>query len=645
MYQPTKGAVKSYRDTVMEFGGLNQRVRGNENEFFDMKNMSSDCYPLLSPRRRRMTAYYTANEITAICNKEAFVWTEIDGDTHRFYINGREIEAMSSSDIVSKRRLVGMGAYVVMFPDGKYINLLDYDDCGELGAKFSSGLLGEVENGTKQRVILTPCMADGSEIKNKTTSTEAPKSPENGAVWIDTGGEKTVYKKWDAATSQWVQMSTTYVKITRSWIGQNFKKWDAVSIRGLLDPKLYNSGNYDGPASDRLKAQVEALNTDGTILYDVCSDELKKFNYIVIAGIIDEQCYITKSPATETEKEKRHEVTVERKVPDMDFVVECDNRLWGCKYGLVDGKVVNEIYACRQGDFKNWYAYLGISTDSYAVSLGSEGHFTGAAVFNKCPVFFKQGCIHQVYGSMPSSYQLLTTNCEGVEKGQGDSLCLCNNALFYKGPTGFFAYTGSLPQKISRNLEMKRWEKVIGEGVGDKVYFACGDSEGEKAIYVYDTVYGLWHKEDSRNVQRFSRDGHLLYMLIKEDGKSRIESVTGEVDITITENDNEFPIAEEDFEWYAESTDIGYSDTNFKYVQKITVRAKLSEGSEVAVYLSCDGGDFRRVGYEMYREGVHTNEIAFTPERCEVYRYRIAGKGDVKIISVSKTVIQGSEKA
>lgn len=637
MYQPTKGAVKSYRDTVMEFGGLNQRVRGNENEFFDMRNMSSDCYPLLSPRKRRMTAYYTTNKITAMCNKEAFVWTEIDGATHRFYVNGREIEAMSSSDIESKRQLVGMGAYVVMFPDGKYVNLLDdegYKDCGELGAKFSSGELGDDGTGTIQRVILTPCMADGSEISAKTTGTAAPSSPDNGDVWLDNSGDKSVYKKWDAATSQWVQMGTTYVKITRSWIGQKFKKWDAVSLKGLSKPMFLSGDSFVDVDSDRLKAQVETLNTDGTILYDVSLDADRKLNHIVVAGIIDKKCYIVEG-----------EVTVERKVPDMDFVVECDNRLWGCKYGLVDGKVVNEIYACRQGDFKNWYAYLGISTDSYAVSLGSEGHFTGAAVFNKCPVFFKQGCIHQIYGSMPSSYQLLTTNCEGVEKDQGDSVCLCNNVLFYKGPTGFFAYTGSLPQKISRNLEMKRWGKVIGEGVGDKVYFACGDSEGEKAIYVYDTVYGLWHKEDERNVTAFSRDGHILYMLIREDGKSRIESVTGEVDVAITENDNTFPITEEDFEWYAESTDIGYSDTNLKYVQKITVRAKLSEGSEVAVYLSCDGGDFRRVGYEMYREGVHTNEIAFTPERCEVYRYRIAGKGDVKIISVSKTVIQGSEKA
>ena len=627
MYQPTKGAVKSYRDTVMEFGGLNQRVRGNENEFFDMKNMSSDSYPLLSPRKRRMTAFATANEITCLQNKEAFIWTEIDGEYHKLFINGKEMEIFSSTDIESKRKIVGMGAYIVLFPDGKYLNMLDYKDCGTLGAKTSSGTLGLDANGTKQRVILTPCTIDGSSISVKTTGTVAPSSPNNGDIWVDNSGEKSVYKKWDEATSQWVQINTTYIKITRSGIAAGLSKWDTVSIRGLLAPVLWNGGALDESATDRQIEQVEALNADGVIVYDVGS------NFIVVAGILDGQCYIASG-----------EVTVERKIPDMDFVVECNNRLWGCKYGMVDGKLVNEIYACRQGDFKNWYAYLGISTDSYAVSLGSEGHFTGAAVFNKCPVFFKETCVHQIYGSAPSSYQLLTTVCEGVERGQGESVCLCNNVLFYKGPTGFFVYTGSLPQKISRNLIVDRWEKVIGGGVGDKVYFACGAEEGKKDIYVYDTVYGVWHKEDCRDVRAFSRDGHLMYMLIREDGKSRIESVTDETDTSITTEDGSFPEIEDEFEWYAETVDLGFSDVNMKYVQKITVRAKLYEDSEVSVYLSTDGGDFGRVGQVMYDSGVRTSEISFIPGRCECYRYKIKGKGRAEIISVSKTIIQGSEK-
>lgn len=82
-------------------------------------------------------------------------------------------------------------------------------------------------------------------------------------------------------------------------------------------------------------------------------------------------------------------VTVERSVPDMDYVVESGNRLWGCKYGIVNGQAVNAIYASKLGDFKNWNCYAGLSTDSYAASRGSDGAFTGAGGLSGESVVFQ----------------------------------------------------------------------------------------------------------------------------------------------------------------------------------------------------------------------------------------------------------------
>ena len=620
MYQPSRNSVREYTDTVMEFGGLNRKARGNEYEFHDMMNMSSREYPLLSPRKRRATAYSTEKKITSLYNKEALLWTENDGNYHRFYVNASEITSFRSTDVESKRQIVGMGAYALLFPDNKYINLLDHTDKGELGNKVEYSL------GQGNGIRIIPCTMDGADIKGEMSVT-APLEPKNGAVWIDTSGEKSAYKKWDDSTKQWVQMSTTYFRIGRSGIGNGFSKWDCVKISGI--ETAYEDAGGTKEVDERVKNQLKTINAEGAIVYNIAADKKS----LVFAGIIDTACYILSGT-----------VTIERRIPDMDFVVESGNRLWGCKYGVVDGKVVNEIYACRQGDFKNWYAYLGISTDSYAVTVGSEGAFTGAAVFNKCPVFFKENCIHMIYGSTPSSYQTVTISCEGVEKGQGDSVCVADNVLYYKGPTGFLGFSGSLPQKISRNLGNINCEKIIGAGVGDKVYFACGDKDGGKIIYVYDTYYGIWHKEDTRNVQAFSRDGHILYALIHEDGKSRIESVTDETDLAMHIDDSNFPQLEDAVRWSAESVDIGYSDPNMKYIRKMTVRAKMSENSEFSVYVSCDGGPFKKVGNAVYGGGVHTNTLTFTPERCEFFRYRIEGKGDVQIVSVKKTMIQGSDK-
>ena len=79
-------------------------------------------------------------------------------------------------------------------------------------------------------------------------------------------------------------------------------------------------------------------------------------------------------------------------------MIECGNRLWGCKYGLVDGETVNEIYASKLGDFKNWNCFAGLSTDSYAAARGSDGPFTGAADYLGQPRFSSRrtvwsGCI------------------------------------------------------------------------------------------------------------------------------------------------------------------------------------------------------------------------------------------------------------
>ena len=73
-------------------------------------------------------------------------------------------------------------------------------------------------------------------------------------------------------------------------------------------------------------------------------------DYIVVTGIID---------TVAIQKADQGAVTVARKMPNMDYIVESENRLWGCRYGdSIDGQIVNEIYACKLGDFKNWQCFF-----------------------------------------------------------------------------------------------------------------------------------------------------------------------------------------------------------------------------------------------------------------------------------------------
>ena len=65
-------------------------------------------------------------------------------------------------------------------------------------------------------------------------------------------------------------------------------------------------------------------------------------------------------------------------MPDLDFICESENRLWGCS------NETRTIYASALGDPTNFFSYQGLSTDSYAVAVGSEGRGLSAAVLAVC---------------------------------------------------------------------------------------------------------------------------------------------------------------------------------------------------------------------------------------------------------------------
>ena len=53
MKYPKLRALESSRQMVDTFKGYNHNLRIGDGEFFDMKNMTSDHYPVLSPRGKR----------------------------------------------------------------------------------------------------------------------------------------------------------------------------------------------------------------------------------------------------------------------------------------------------------------------------------------------------------------------------------------------------------------------------------------------------------------------------------------------------------------------------------------------------------------------------------------------------------------
>jgi hypothetical protein len=265
-------------------------------------------------------------------------------------------------------------------------------------------------------------------------------------LWTDTSSTPHVLKQYSETSEMWIQIATTYIKISAPNIASAFKQYDAVKISGFPS---------DVPQLKELEGNTFPL---WDVYHDEGNDERAEGtnDYIVIIGILDE--------AGPHESDLR----IERNMPNMDFIIESENRLWGCHYGVAtNGEVVNEIYASKLGDFKNWNCFMGISTDSYVASVGSDGKFTGAITHLGYPLFFKENYLHKVYGNYPANYQVQTNACRGVQDGSEKSLAIVNEVLYYKSRNAVCAYDGSLPAEISSAL-------------GDSSYFdAVAGSHGQ----------------------------------------------------------------------------------------------------------------------------------------------------------------------
>ena len=289
----------------------------------------------------------------------------------------------------------------------------------------------------------------------------------------------------------------------------------------------------------------------------------------------------------------------------------------------------NEIYASKHGDFKNWNCFMQISTDSWVGGVGTDGQFTGAITHMGYPLFFKENCVHKVYGNYPANFQIQTTACRGVQKDCEKSLAIVNSTLFYKARNAVCAYDGSLPTEVSYALGNEAYSDAVGGSNGNKYYISMKDATGAYHLFVYDLAKGMWHKEDGLKADSFcSCDGELYAI---SDGNIITMFGSGTPDNS--------PV-----EWMAQTGEIGISSPDMKYISRITVRMSMDIGSEVRIYAQYDFSDeWEAICNLRNVDNLRSFSLPIRPKRCDHMKLRIEGEGAVKIYSIIKTIEQGSE--
>ena len=515
----------------IKFGGLNHSRGARDGELWDMKNLTSDHYPLLASRAPRLK-YRSFTAPGGIFSWDGLCWVEGTA----FYFRGEEKGQVTQG----QKTFSSMGAYILIFPDKCYYNV----DTGEFGSMEATWQGAELTFGDG--------LLYGEAAAANCISCE-------GVTWED-----------------------------------YFHPGDAVTISGCSA----NPGN----------------NTS-IIIRDIDGDKLYFYEHSFTLGA-EGAAY------TET-----GELRIKRSVPDLKYMCENENRLWGC--------TDTTIYASKLGDIFNWNVYDGLDTDSFAVDTGSAGVFTGCISYLGYPTFFKEDHIYKVYGSVPSNFEVMGSATLGMAEDCSRSLAIAGEALFYLGRNGVIAYTGGIPQPMGADFGMKRFKNAVGGSDGLKYYISMQDESGSWGLYVYDTQRGLWHKEDSSHITHFARWAGNLYMLTDQ----------GELWIAGNAQDPPGDVQQEaPVEWFAEFADFTEEDPNKKGVSKIQIRLELEEDATVQVFIMFDSdGEWLRVNGAIGEGAKRSYYLPIVPRRSDHYRLKLVGTGGCRIFSLVREYYTGSE--
>lgn len=593
MLYPALGKLNQTREFTQEFKGLDRRPRAGAGYFFDMRNMGAEESVVIKTRKLRSIVTKLEHP-QGMCAMDRLLWV----DNGTLYDGGDATEITGLSE--GMKTMIRSGAYIIIMPDGAYYNCYDENDYGYINREWSMTASADA------KISMQICRIDGTEFDagEVTVSDTAPEEPEDGKLWINTGLEKHAMYRWSAVNQEWVNEPSVYVKIAAEDIGKGLFANDVADISGLT---------YTGESAV-MEEQVKALN--GSYLIIAAGND-----YIVVTGILDE-----------VYEQQSGTAGVNRTMPVMDFVIECNNRLWGCRHGMTGGEMINEIYASALGDFRNWRRYGTEAGDSYAMSCGTEGDFTGAINYRGYPVFFKENWCYKVYGEKPSNYQAQIQQLEGVKDGCSKSLQTVNGSMFYCGRNGI-NLLDSMPTDYSEQLGNRRWRNAVAGEWDYRYYISMQDENDEWGLYVMDTRRGYWYKQDDLQALDFARMADSFYVLRADGTIIDLNGIDGDT--------KETP---EELDWMIETPDEGYQMPDHKYLSRYNLRIKLGPMTACVLLMQYDGdGIWHKKGTLVSRDAVRSYDIPVLPQRCDHVRMRLVGKGEMTLYGIDRIVTRGAD--
>ena len=582
------------------FGGLDHNLRAGDGAIWWMENLSGREYPLLTPRSGRglLTTLQNPGGLGA---GEAAWWADGTG----FYYAGVRKGTVTAGE----KAFAAMGRYVLIFPDKKYYDTAA-DEFGSMeeswqgAAVFCSGTYAGVR--ARANTICAAGAAWAFRPGDALTLSGCVRHPENNKTLI-----------LREAEGDELRFDENALTLDRCWV---FRP------EGQTEAGTYHFTPEDQALQFTLGTALSAgdsLLWDGTVLTAAIGGVSSTIP--VEEGSGGTELSFSAEPADYEESA----VTIARPVPDLDHLCVNENRLWGCRG--------DTIYASKLGDPFNFNVFEGLASDSWVSGTLDAGAFTGCVSYLGYPIFFKEEAVYKVYGDKPSNFQWTPSARLGVKAGCHKSLAVAGETLFYLSRVGICAYSGGIPALASEALGANIcWENAAAGSDGVRYYVSMSDGEAW-SLFVYDTRYRVWHREDASHALGFAFWNGGLSMLCADGRLWRLDGSRG--------------TAEGPVSWMAEFADFTrvYEEMegmgqNKKGLLRLRLRCTLPEGSSLEALVMYDSdGVWHSAGTLEGAAAKGSRSLPLILRRCDHFRLKLRGVGGAVIYSLTELRYPGSE--
>ena len=343
------------------------------------------------------------------------------------------------------------------------------------------------------------------------------------------------------------------------------------------------------------------------------------------------------TPLEGGEPEETETITVRKIVPELDGIFIHEQRLWGYKG--------SKIFASKWNDPTNFSVFDGLESDSWTWNMDGAGDIQGAIVYQGYPTFFKEDKVIRIYGDRPTQYRAMDVTTMGIHPGCGNSLAIAGDTLYYVSRNGLTSFSGGYGNNIHAPFGELHFTEAQAASDGRRYYLSAFDGESW-SMYVYDTVWGTWYREDESHAEHFAWDRGNLYMLLQtRDKKHRTLWLDGHATRVPSGAAEEGTIYSEvefgDFTGNYWALGNSGGNPSRKGTSKIQLRVTLNGGA-LTVWIAYDGGERIKVA-QITEQGKRSHCLPITPRRSDHYKVYLEGAGDWTLDSMVREEYSGSD--